>query len=715
LEKVNTVNHSRLLVSTCMFLCWLLNASYADDCMLPWSVDQSISGTIPLYTFHETVGPVHTAESGDDVEKGGVVIGRFRELPHPIRTQAVKAEDRPRWVTMADRRKLMVMLLESRDAVGMRVELKFRSVPNDAQIMVYDVNDPSKIRGPYTSRDIEPDGTLWTETLFTDRVGLEIVMHPDRKAEDVDISINRIIHVFKFPNPLEKAGSCHGDPNCYPVWNNQAKAVAAIASITDQSFIFCTGTYVTDGTPPVYNNQYFLTANHCVSTPQAASSLEFYWFFQTPYCNGPVPDPMLVPRTGRGADYLSGTSYSQLSDFTFLRLREKPPAGTVPALWSSTPAVIGEPVTVIHHPDGAYKRISFGNITGLNNGYLKVQWSVGATEGGSSGSPLFNSVGRVIGQLYGGYSSCKAKLGIDDFGRFDRSFGPIEQVLNAPLRDRLALSYNRDYNGDGRADFDVYWPLGGMWHVGDFVSAISTTQWGFVDSIPVPGDYDGDGLTDIAVYWPAQGTWYIKQSANGQLRQRQWGGAVDIPVPGDYDGDGKTDVAIFNPPSGNWYIERSSNFQMQVTQWGFIETTPVAGDYDGDGKTDIAVYWPLQGNWYIRNSSTGQLRQRQWGWIEATPTPADYDGDGKVDIAAFHRATGNWYIEQSAFGYSLRQQQWGFVETLPVPADFDGDHKADIAVYWPREGRWYAFQSTIQQMFQRQWGWSLALPATPVR
>jgi hypothetical protein len=44
----------------------------------------------------------------------------------------------------------------------------------------------------------------------------------------------------------------------------------------------------------------------------------------------------------------------------------------------------------------------------------------GVTEGGSSGSALFTSSGRqLIGQLYGGYSSCANPTGADIYGRFD--------------------------------------------------------------------------------------------------------------------------------------------------------------------------------------------------------------------------------------------------------------------------------------------------------
>ena len=33
-------------------------------------------------------------------------------------------------------------------------------------------------------------------------------------------------------------------------------------------------------------------------------------------------------------------------------------------------------------------------------------WELGVTEGGSSGSPLFDQNGRIIGQLFGGTATC---------------------------------------------------------------------------------------------------------------------------------------------------------------------------------------------------------------------------------------------------------------------------------------------------------------------
>lgn len=686
--------------------------SWADS-VVPWSLSSAVTGEVAVVRLGHPDPAELTAEAS--MAKGSRRIGYFRALPKPLRSREAAGGSTATWSRLPDGRRLLVWMVESPLATGIRAELLFRQLPAGAQVIAYDPDRPDKVSGPYDAQAIDADGRLWTETVFAERVVIELLLPARAAPGDLDVRLERIVHVYDFPNPLAaKAGACHGDPNCYSEWSETAKAIAAIASITDVGFIFCTGTLVTDGAPVSFRNDYFLTANHCVGTPGEASNLEIYWFYNTPFCNGPPPNPQDVPRTGGGADYLVGATYSQLSDFTFLRLRQRPPTNTTRAAWSSTPVNAGEPVTVIHHPDGSHKRISFGNINTANATYWKVRWTTGATEGGSSGSPLFNSAKRIIGQLYGGYSSCSFRTGLDDFGRFDQSFPRIEAWLNPPLRDRYVLPAARDYNGDGKADLDLFWPEGGMWFASDMTSTIVSQSWGWVEATPVPADYDGDGLTDLAVYHQAAGVWYIQQSSTKRLRQVSWGWSEAQPVPGDYDGDGKADLAVYHRAAGNWYIQRSSNNSLQLQNWGWIQAIPMAADYDGDGRTDIAVYHPEAATWYIRQSSNLQSRTIQWGWIEVTPTPADYDGDGLVDVACFHRPSGTWYVRNSGNGL-MTTRNWGWSETLPVPADYDGDGRADIAVYWPREGRWYIAQSQSNSQAQRQFGWSRAYPPTPPR
>ncbi|MCX8486452.1 MAG: hypothetical protein ORN53_04615, partial [Crocinitomicaceae bacterium] len=84
----------------------------------------------------------------------------------------------------------------------------------------------------------------------------------------------------------------------------------------------------------------------------------------------------------------------------------------------------------IHHPAGDIKKIStftgntvstqWGTATGS---HWRVTWTsntngYGVTEGGSSGSPLFNSSqGYVIGTLTGGGSFCTAQTAPDQYGK----------------------------------------------------------------------------------------------------------------------------------------------------------------------------------------------------------------------------------------------------------------------------------------------------------
>jgi hypothetical protein len=107
------------------------------------------------------------------------------------------------------------------------------------------------------------------------------------------------------------------------------------------------------------------------------------------------------------------------SDFTLLELDEMPdPAfGVTYAGWYRGDALATSAVG-IHHPSTDEKSISFENAAVRLTSYTStvepgdgthlrvIDWDLGTTEGGSSGSPLFDSEHRVVGQLHGGYAAC---------------------------------------------------------------------------------------------------------------------------------------------------------------------------------------------------------------------------------------------------------------------------------------------------------------------
>ncbi len=89
--------------------------------------------------------------------------------------------------------------------------------------------------------------------------------------------------------------------------------------------------------------------------------------------------------------------------------------------------------TGIHHPAGDQMKISsdtdpavLGNVRTNSNTAWRVLWKSGTSEGGSSGSPLFNQNHWVVGQAFSAtqpYSPpCNQQTGGNNYGRFDLSW-----------------------------------------------------------------------------------------------------------------------------------------------------------------------------------------------------------------------------------------------------------------------------------------------------
>ncbi len=115
-----------------------------------------------------------------------------------------------------------------------------------------------------------------------------------------------------------------------------------------------------------------------------------------------------------------------------LNSQPKPEWNVNYAGWDAT-AAIGTSAVAIHHPNVDEKSISFENDPTALSSYGGTtspgdsthvwvkDWDKGTTEPGSSGSPLFDSNHRVIGQLHGGGAACGNDLP-DYYGRFHTSY-----------------------------------------------------------------------------------------------------------------------------------------------------------------------------------------------------------------------------------------------------------------------------------------------------
>ncbi len=180
-----------------------------------------------------------------------------------------------------------------------------------------------------------------------------------------------------------------------------------------------------------------MTANHCDVDAHAAPSLVAYWRFENSTCRPPGSTASGEPGDGRLDLFSTGAVWraaSEDSDFTLVELDQAPPpaAGVYFAGWNRATGDFPS-VATIHHPSGGEKRITLGDHATATTSYggqvspgdgshLHAFWTLGVTEPGSSGSPLFDPQHRVVGQLHGGPSFCGGSDLSDYYGRFSVSW-----------------------------------------------------------------------------------------------------------------------------------------------------------------------------------------------------------------------------------------------------------------------------------------------------
>ncbi len=351
-------------------------------------------------------------EAGDKTLRIGIQRGVGADIRHG------------RWIDVVGGR-LWILDVLSAGAVGLRLHFDGMAIPAGAGMVVYSPLDPAQVHGPYEGAGHLGTGEFWSPTVEGSRARVEYFV-PEDAPEDVNepFMIDAAMHVYRDPlaDANTREGSCHNDVSCDAAWATTAKAVAGVATAGSFS-LYCSGQMLNsqngDMTP------YWLTANHCVATSGEASSAEIYWLFQKASCGGSSPSILSVPRSQTCTLLSTGTS----SDFSLLMIE-----GTVPrsqiawAGWTAASVTNGTGAVCIHHPDGAYKRISYGSKATASpscggSNHVRVSWTSGVTEPGSSGSGAFrNDVNQqLFGQLHCGPSSC-ASVTHDDYGAFTNSY-----------------------------------------------------------------------------------------------------------------------------------------------------------------------------------------------------------------------------------------------------------------------------------------------------
>ena len=283
---------------------------------------------------------------------------------------------------------------------------------------------------------------------YTGRVGpVELQNYTPKSI----LHISEIALIYNDPIneiPLKDLGDadvCQVNINCSPEgdnWQAQKRGVARIFFREGASWYLCSGSLVNN----TQNNgiPYFLTAYHCGGDASAADRnvWQFYFNYERPGCpnTGTPPNNVIT-----GCTYKAGGDITGGSDFQLVELYDDPPLSWSPYFngWSRSVTASSSGVG-IHHPSGDAKKISTYTTTlgtgtwsgGISSGHWTVRWAAttngwGVTEGGSSGSPLFDNNKRIIGTLTGGSSTCSNPTAMDLYGKF-----PVHWTANGTTADK---------------------------------------------------------------------------------------------------------------------------------------------------------------------------------------------------------------------------------------------------------------------------------------
>jgi hypothetical protein len=452
--------------------------------------------------------PEKAAEPAVD-DSGRLRVASVRALP--------KAAAIPEWNEVPEGF-VSTLRASSEGAKGLRVLLDIgrRAAPVEIRAVGADGRVESTIADPARGSEI------WTP--WTDGSSQVIELFSPAGAPLPAVEVASILHFDLSPFEKAAASSCTvsaacsvGDATLDNAIAERVKSSVRIIFVEGGSGFLCSATLINSDRYPI---GFLLTANHCISTAAAASSVSSFWFYEPTSCADTTLKFGMVQLSG-GAT-LTFSNYN--ADGTLLRMTETPPVGAVYSGWNGILVNDGEPVVSISHPHGDTTRLATGHVTreyridDRAQDEYGVAFDRGIIEGGSSGSGLFTLSGgnlELRGILTGstvrngsGGMTCTNLVEEALYGRFEVLYPQIAPYisgngvpaaddapnrvidyntvpLDPPLNNR-SISLNRRIDPSG--DVDVYrFSLSAA-------ATVNVGTTGTLDTVGVLMDTNGKGI-----------------------------------------------------------------------------------------------------------------------------------------------------------------------------------------------------------------------------
>ena len=426
------------------------------------------------------------------------------------------------------------LLIHSENAKSINLIFEPFSLPDNAKMFLYRP-DGGEIYGAYTNRSYK--GNVFATTPVSGdsiMIQCEVPIAASDSFSAIISSVNTGFDQLRALPAIGRAAYCETDIICQDKGVEDQSRAACLIIINGTKY--CSGTLIaTDSN----SESFVLTSAHClrdnytdIFDSTLANKCVFYFGYNTPIC-----ETNIVSSYEKSISGSNVASSHPEKDMALLKLSQRPPVDymTYESGWNVELAPHG-PVTCIHHPNGDLMKISIsGNdpspisfaVDGLteNAHWLVDIWDTGITEGGSSGAPLYDTNGLIIGALSGGSSFCDSR-GNDKFWRLnsvwdDVSSSPadIMSILD-PSRSGITKLKGKEtnerrcyplknYNSFSEVEEPYEYEYGyasgnnsfGLEEFAEkFTSPYTSTEIHGVSFIPIIGEYDENNPVYLRIY-----------------------------------------------------------------------------------------------------------------------------------------------------------------------------------------------------------------------
>ncbi|KAB8154189.1 T9SS type A sorting domain-containing protein [Kordia sp. TARA_039_SRF] len=410
-----------------------------------WSIP-SIDKVTPIKFQEPNLAPLKAEDAINDLDKS--IPWRFG-YDHFV---DYGLENAGQWYELPNGDRIWRINFISPGALTMNVLFDRYKIPIGGKVYVYN-GDRSQILNTYSHLQNNPEEILGTWMVDGESLWIEY-FEPKKVKGQGKLNIGNVIHGYRTltvknvngtPKALNDSGPCNVDVNCdisafdstaHDIKEDVKKSVAMIVVGGSGA---CTGALVNntnnDGTP------YFLTANHCLGGSVAGWAFRFNWASDESVADCATNAPSINSSFIQTASGSILRAFSSQSDMALVEITDAAfftnnSADLVWAGWNRSTSAVPSLNVGVHHPSGDIQKVCVDlqgatrqttNFNGNPNTQVWriADWDLGVTEPGSSGSPLFDQDGLIIGKLSGGSAACAGTNdngGFDIYGRFGVSW-----------------------------------------------------------------------------------------------------------------------------------------------------------------------------------------------------------------------------------------------------------------------------------------------------